>query len=89
MFRMIKLKQTVFLSLLFFLFQTSFAQTKIAEYGRLTTDAESARMDNLASALNQEPDSKGLIIIYSGKNNEGMGSILPEVAINQKTQRRS
>lgn len=78
-FRMIKLKQAVLLSLLFFLFQTPFAQTKIAEYGRITTDAESSRMDNLVSALSQEPDSKGLIIIYSGKNNEGMGSILRHI----------
>lgn len=73
------MKQIFLLSLFLILAQTSIAQTKIDEYGRINTDSESSRMDNFAYALNQEPDSKGVIIINSGESNENIGNILRQI----------
>jgi hypothetical protein len=76
---MVKMKKAFLLSLLFLLFQISFAQTKINEYGRIATDHESTRIDNFVVALEREPESKGLIIINSGKNSENIGNILRQI----------
>ena len=40
---------------------------KFDEYSNLTFADERARLDNFASRLRQEPDSKGYIIVYPGR----------------------
>lgn len=76
---MVKMNKAFLLSLILLLSQLSFAQTKIDEYGRIATDPESTRIDNFAAALGQKPESKGLIIINSGKNHENIGNILRQI----------
>ena len=63
------------LVLLFFT-QAFFAQTKIDEYERMGSDAESGRIDNFLMNLDKQPESRGLIIIYSGEKEERLGNIL-------------
>ncbi len=68
------------LSMLLFIFlsvsQFVSAQTKVDEYQKTDSDSESARLENFLFLLNQNPESKGLIVIYSGKNKERLGNIL-------------
>lgn len=59
--------------------QINFAQTKIDEYEFTNSDTESAHIDNFLVALQNEPTSKGLIIIYSGANKQEMGVILRHI----------
>lgn len=56
--------------------QIAFGQIKFDEYERTDSDSESARIDNFLVALTQEPENKGLIVIYSGDNKERLGNIL-------------
>lgn len=55
--------------------QSISAQTKVDEYELMDSDSESARIDNFLSHLQNQPDSKGLIIICSGEDNERLGNI--------------
>jgi hypothetical protein len=60
-------------------YQGVFAQTKIDEYWNENSDRESARIDNLLMSLQQDPESKGLIVIYSGEKKEQLGNILGQI----------
>ena len=70
--------KTIFFCLLILIVfpQIVFTQTKIDEYGKTDSDSESARLDNFLYFLKDKPESKGLIVIYSGKNKERLGNIL-------------
>ena len=73
--KLLKLSITILICLLFSQIAT-FAQTKVDEYSEPDSDSESAYMDNFISKLYAEPESKGLIIIYSGDKKERIGNIL-------------
>ncbi len=70
------MKNLLLLIVLVIFTQTFFAQTKIDEYERTDSDAESGRIDNFLMNLDKQPESRGLIIIYSGESEERLGNIL-------------
>lgn len=55
--------------------QICFAQTLVDEYERTDSDSESARIDNFLTYLQNEPQSKGLIIINIGEKKEQIGIV--------------
>ncbi|MDQ3633028.1 MAG: hypothetical protein M3405_00755 [Acidobacteriota bacterium] len=52
-----------------------FAQTKINEYERTSSDLESAYMDDFLTVLYKQKDSKGLIVIYVNSKNRSFGNL--------------
>jgi hypothetical protein len=73
------MKKLFFILVFLLTSQIAFAQTKVDEYGAVTNDQESGRIDNFLNVLQQEPESKGLIVIYSGANKERLGNILAHI----------
>jgi hypothetical protein len=73
------MKQIVFLAILFLFSQITFAQIKVDEYPRTDSDSESARIDGFRVALQKAPESKGLIVIHSGENNEVLADALRDI----------
>lgn len=69
------MKKSFLLFLLLLVSQFVYGQSKFDEYERLDSDSESARLDNFLVALQQQPETGGLIVIYSGNNDERIGNI--------------
>jgi hypothetical protein len=70
----------LWLTLLLLVFaQTVFTQVKTDEYAIGGSDSEAARLDNFLTELDKTPDSKGLVVIYSGANGERLGNILGHI----------
>jgi hypothetical protein len=74
-----EMKQILFLAILFLFSQTVFAQTKVVEYYRTDSDSEASRLDDYLVKLQKEPESKGLIVIYSGKDGRSLGNALQDI----------
>lgn len=70
------MKRIFLLSILIFVFQISFAQTKVDEYERTDSDSESIRVYTFLGNLGKEPESKGLIVIYSGDKGKGLAAAI-------------
>lgn len=68
-------------SLLFFVLfsQIAFAQTKVDEYEKTDSDSESIRIMDFVGNLRKEPESKGLIVIYSGENEKRLVDVLRHI----------
>ncbi len=65
--------------LLLLVAQTVFAQVRIDEYAIGNSDMEAARLDNFFVELDKTPESRGLIVIYSGADSERLGNILGHI----------
>ena len=63
------------LFLILLISQFVYGQTKFDEYEPIDSDSESARIDNFTHTLNENPESKGLIVVYSGDDLEQIGNI--------------
>jgi len=64
------MKQIGFLTILFLFSQTTLAQTKVQEYERTNVSLEKGRIDDFVVDLLKEPESKGLIVIYTGEKGQ-------------------
>ena len=73
------MKNLLLFILLLLFTQLSLAQTKIDEYEKTDSDSESGRIDAFLVNLLNEKESKGLIVIYSGENEEQIGNILRHI----------
>ncbi len=69
------MKQIIFVVFLVFS-QITLAQTKVVEYEKTDSDSEAAQLDNFVVNLHKEPESKGLIVIYSGEKGKSLGNAL-------------
>lgn len=79
MFKLKSRMKNSLLLLIFFISQITFAQTKVDEYEKIGSDAETGRIDNFLLNLRNEPENKGIIVIYSGESEERIGNILQHV----------
>ena len=59
--------------------QTSLAQTKVDEYERLDSDSESMRILYFLGKLKEEPEWKGLIVVYSGEKETNLKYALQHI----------
>jgi hypothetical protein len=76
--KLLKLSITILICVLFSQI-TDFAQTKFDEYDFISTDEETARLDNLAIHLINNPETKGVFIVYSGNCKSRIGSFMPYI----------
>ncbi|HRH44487.1 MAG TPA: hypothetical protein PKY82_22820 [Pyrinomonadaceae bacterium] len=72
------MKKTLAMLFVLIISQIIFAQTKIDEYERLNSDAESGRLTMLHSYILESPNSKGQILIYP-KEKTPLGKILRHI----------
>ncbi len=73
------MKKIFFPLILLIALQFVSVQTKIDEYKNVTSDDDSAHIDSLLYVLQQENESRGLFVIYSGEDKKRLGNILAYV----------
>lgn len=69
------MKNSLLLFFLLLISQFAYGQSKFDEFEKLIADDESARIDNFLGALEQQPESRGLIVVYVGDNLDQIGNI--------------
>jgi hypothetical protein len=73
------MKQIALIIILFLSLQITFAQIRVDEYERTDTETEASRIYDFLVKLEEEPESKGLIVIYSGKEGTNLGNALRDI----------